>query len=439
MKRLLLTLVSTAVFAAADGPSANAQDDTSAATGQRTENPAPPILRHSCRPPAQPAQGFDRRRQRLDDGDLQARECALEILAQARDDATFSEGVRRLSWHYARRAERQQTILDVGATGVGVGALGYGTSGRVGASTQSFWGYGMLLSALLTEWNANEPTRDLFHAGEAGIAAIAVRRDRMNEAQQRLRRYLRHSSVDCSSLHASVRAIIQWNQSPQRTNAQVAADRSALLPEAERLANACHSLSLAHQSLEFLALETDGSGTDWSRRAAHDVLRLDRAVLASDRELRNTPSELFRTIVSLPLKAIEALISGNERESAVKERALRAALEGLNMTLWSIPLPEVPSPQEPVQPLSAAALARTEGAGLGSRQEYQLQVQTLQLGVASLRAAQARHAQMQGAAEELRLAAAATELTFQYVSTGNTVRVELRPPATAALVTTSTP
>ena len=211
------------------------------AQGQTTEQFCSPRSNERSAPPPS----------RFEQGEDRARRCAVFALEDLLDDEASTYGEVRaagrvLADYYAARSERQQNFLDSGAFFTGAGALGYAFSGPAGAATQSYWGYGALLPIILVEFNANEPTRDLFFAGRIGADLI---RDRYALLSRRLTwisaldgEDARLTDTPCTDIEKRLSDVAGWQ----------ADDRAALQPTALAIADRCRELTTGRSSIAIL-------------------------------------------------------------------------------------------------------------------------------------------------------------------------------------------
>ena len=141
------------------------------------------------------------------------RRCAVEALTTLQDETPAFADVRRqgrlLADFYAARSERQQTLIDTAAGVTGVGALGYAFSAPAGAVTQSYWGYGALLPIILVQFNANEPTQDLYFAGSIAVDLITDRYDLLETRLKQLEDAVGDSAaIDCQAIGNAVPPLV---------------------------------------------------------------------------------------------------------------------------------------------------------------------------------------------------------------------------------------
>jgi hypothetical protein len=127
-----------------------------------------------CAAPASNAIGQFRR------GDEFSRAKILEQIAILRDSskvkiADLRPHLDQLSRCYDARSGREQTWLDGGASLVLFGSSGAAFSAGAGALTQGYWGAAGLAPGIISQFNAWEPTRDLYHAGSEALDFLSQR------------------------------------------------------------------------------------------------------------------------------------------------------------------------------------------------------------------------------------------------------------------------
>jgi hypothetical protein len=371
---------------------------------------------------------------RFNSGGTESRRCVVERLISARyqpDEPTF-QGVRRdvglLADFYASRSDRQQAFIDTGAFFTGTGVLGFGASDGAGVTTQSYWGYGALLPIILVQFNANEPTRDLFFAGKIGV-------DLINERYLLLGRRLalieglkaRDQSyrTSCDGVEAKLVEVERWAAND---------DKAAILPAVAAVARRCRDLAAGRAGIENLTTIAAVWKSQWARDLAADVVRLDDRLVERDNRLRTSPAEALTMLVSTSLRTLDALVSGENAQAAIDSIKVQAALEGLGMRLSESRLP--PAPGLIVEPLvvSAAAEARagisrtTPPRGAPAAPDILATVAWLRSRVGNLEEARAVYNERALWAAELSGAAKATQLEFAFNANTKQVDVVLRAP-----------
>lgn len=328
--------------------------------------------------------------------------------------------VTDLARFYMDRSSRQQRILDVASSVVVIGAIGAAASGNVSTNTQNNWIYGALTPVVLAQFNANEPTRDLFFAGSLGMNLVTQRYDHLVGAAKRLKDrhkgFEARTSQGCTDARAAVTAA-------NRLQAE-RADRAVIFPEAQRVMDQCHALEGAHAQLDLVVAAINAGQADWPASYARDALALDAALLTKDRDLRFTPIETVSAILASPFRAIDTLISGTDAQAALKKLETQEAFEGLDLTLAPVALP-VP-PAELNTPLRVSDAARARGAASSDAAHV---LTTLEKAVRGLETERLSLAQNIGVAKEQQLAAQVTNLDFDYNAISRRVTVSLNQPA----------
>lgn len=387
-------------------------------------------------------------RDRLGQGEEPARRCAVYALESLQYDEGSDYGSvraagRTLADYYAARSERQQSFLDTGAFFTGAGTLGYAFSGPAGAVTQSYWGYGALLPIILVEFNANEPTRDLFFAGRIGTDLI---RDRYALLDRRLTWIgtladadEESASSDCEGVEEKLAEIARWRDGD---------DKTALQPTALAIADRCRELRSGRSSIATLVSIGETWKDEWPRAFAHDLLVLESRLSERDRLLRTTPREALTMLVSTPLRTLDTLISGENAQAALNSIAVQDALVGLGFPLTDISLPEAPIPIDIALTAPPAVVARTSSRPVPAVRtggvtliEYNpgVYARWLQDRVALLESARQVHNRRAIWSREFYDASRANQLEFSYNVTNRRVEVVLRAPGAQAPATGTTP
>ncbi len=387
-------------------------------------------------------------------GDLNARAGCLNKLrelsappASSQEIAKAHEAVRLeargLAEAYQQRSSRQQRFLDAASGVTVIGAIGAAASGNVSTNTQNNWIYGALAPVVLTQFNANEPTRDLFFAGGLGMDLITARYDGLVSAARRLKaRYPAESqppdgreaarpsragsSMDfsCQPAEATLDQVTAWTNVP--------GPRAVILADAQQVVDHCHALSGARGQIGVLVNAITAGGERWPAAFATDALGLDSALLAEDRDLRFTPLETVGAILASPFRAVDTLISGTDPQSDLKKIQTHEALSGISQTLTPINLPPVPDrvpdrilisdgarAQRSASTVPPAAGQISVGDALTDLAEAALILETERLALA----------QDIALVNEIALAAQLTELRFDYDITARLITVTLRKPS----------
>lgn len=400
----------------------------------------------ACEQPARPGLVH-----RFRQGDLRARECALSQLRlwgayralPVADDASATaerlreyqnarNSVLRLDRYYARRAERQQTFLDAGSLITVVAAAG-AFEGNISPRTREAWAVAAFTPSIISQFNAYQPTRELFHGGSLAVQLITLRYDRLIRAIDLADAPT--PAVNCAGASGALTTITE-----NRRSVGAAYDGDGvLLQEARRLKTACLALQARARSLEFMASSARRLQSGFVQEYVADILALDDALLAKDRDLRFTPIETLAAIVTSPLRAADFAITGENTKAAVDALKTQIAFSGLNRSLASVPLPTLPTSGlvPPPPPLSEAAIAL---ATQTAPEQLRNDVETLRGLSAEISHLQAQQAYTERFAAELVRIAAADYLTFTYDAVTNTTLVEVtsRPvPAAVAAGSTS--
>lgn len=333
---------------------------------------------------------------------------------------------------YGARAGRQQTLTDIASGASGVGGFGSVTSAaaEAGRVTQTYWGYLALMPVLLTQFNAFEPTRDLYHGAGLGLDLISARYNELNRSIALLERQYPGQAAnapragviglsECSAVSAEFETI----------GTMSVADRALISADLRAVEAACSEIDTAQRELNaFLT-----AAHSWRDLApayyAEDVLELDELIRARDYGLRYTPLQTLQGLVASPFQAVSDLISGQEGKTAVNALKAEAAFTGLRVILRPLELPARPRALTPIATRSTSyGTLSAQGAGAPV-----LRVMTK---------IDAAHRAVQGArngytyqvelAERVRRAANAEQLVFDYQASTQTVSVSLASAAQAS-------
>lgn len=359
-------------------------------------------------------------------GALDARECAVRAIESVSDAsaldpayAAVRRDVMRLHGFYNRRAQRQQAFMDFGS---GISALGTAGAfqGGISNASQQAWAITAFTPVVISQFNAYEPTRELFHGGALALQLITLRYDRYNRALTLLGEAA--ATVDCAPHQRALATIVSWRQ-PRATRAY---DPDGVMQaEAQRLTTQCLDLQSRADALGFAVGYARQRRAYLAAEYAADVLQLDHAIVGKDRDLRYSPSETLSALVASPLRAADTLLTGQNTKAAIDNLRTQIAFSGLNRNLATIALPPLPASAPPVAPLSgvAAALDRQ-----GAPAPVTAQIAVLRGLAQGLQARHTRQSFELGLAAEFAEAAAADHLTFSYdaATTTTTVRVGRR-------------
>lgn len=330
----------------------------------------------------------------------------------------------RLDRYYARRAERQQTFLDAGSLITVVAAAG-AFEGNISPNTRQAWAIAAFTPSIISQFNAYQPTRELYHGGSLAAQLITLRYDRLMRAIDLIGT---PTTPDCARVRTALTAVTS-----KRGAVGLTYDGDGvLLNEAKRLDTACLALQARARSLTFLAVSASRLRASFVPEYVADVLALDDALLAKDRDLRFTPIETLAAIMTSPLRAADFTITGENTKAAVDALKTQIAFSGLNRSLASVPLPALPTSGlvAPPPPLSDAAIALSTSS---APQQLRNDIQTLRELSAEISHFQAEQAYTERFASELVRVAAADYLAFTYDAVTNTTLVEVttRPIPTA--------
>lgn len=381
------------------------------------------------------ATGLGEAYKNFEDGDLTAREGALKDLRAQTvgfpNPPTLKypavrEPAQRLLSSYNRRAERQQTFLDLGSAITFTGAAG-AFEGGLSNSTRTAWAIGAFTPTIISQFNAYEPTRELFHGGALALELITFRYDQI----LRNARLVTNPSRDllCTDFESYASRVRGWTQ------ASWDQDRSIRL-EADRLLAACRSLNMRMSDLAFVSSYATDIEAQLAASYAADVLRLDHALVGQDRELRYTPSETLSALISAPLRAADLVLTGTSTKSAIDSIATLNAFRGMNQSLERVALPPLPAAAPALAELSPLVRARITHSA--THPDVVSLIRDLDNGASRLARGEAEFAFRLGSARELLQAAQSDYLSFDYNTSTRTATVALgRRPAEATATATT--
>lgn len=383
---------------------------------------------------------------RVGQGQVRLRDCAVQRLEALRasssaDHDTVAEAGRQLAEYYRSRGGRQQAFIDTGAGVSGLGALGYAVSGPAGTATQNLWGYGALAPVLLVQFNANEPTRDLYFAGDIAAGLLNERYGAVNQRLGMLDGYPdRDVGATCLEADRRLGQMATWPDTPARAD---------LRPQMLELVTRCRDFNLARGRVTAMSAAATHWKTQWARAYASDLLQLHARLTERDQRLRTTPDEALKLMISTPLRQLDTLVSGESVQAAVDTIKVMTALDGLGFRLASFDLPAPPSPIEAAFALPGPAHARmvdpparyptcpprpaacTYDPGETAR--------WLHARLAELEAAREAQNLRAGWATGMGQAVQAVDLTFGYNVGANRIDVMLRAPEPGATSVTTQP
>lgn len=372
-------------------------------------------------------------------GRLTPRECVLRNVYRAGEAGRFTDVgnyADQLQGHYYLRSGRQQRFMDNGAAVTFIGALGAGLSGNVGVATQRAWLGVAFLPVLTTNVNANEPTRDLFHAGALGLGLVSRRYDAMHNSLTTLTA-VENSAYstppeDCAAIATATQTVSAWAQGD---------DRTAILPEAQRLLTGCRGVWADYQHTQLTLSALGALRQHWASDFSRDVYALDRLLMYKDRQFRFSPAETIGAMAAAPFRTLDTFLSGQDTTQALKTMQTVMAFENMNIALTQMQLPTRRDVTAPITLLNAAASARGGAQTRAARQPSLSAVSgvlsTLDRTARELDVAQSRQAYRSQLLSDFYASASARHLEFSFSATSGVVSVDLRatpstPPAASA-------
>jgi len=295
-----------------------------------------------------------------------------EVLARLRAIAASPEtpatslpcDIQILRSRYTSRAGRQQTLLDGGSAVTGTAGIVAAFAEGAGATTQGYWAAGALLPVLLGSFNANEPTRDLFHGAGQGLDFMTLRWGEIRSASDRLlliasgltavpttapqdwAAALAGSKTRCDSLGVAMAGIEQTGT-------------EALKVDARKVLGACSDAAVMNNELHVYATELFVYRNMYNSLIAADALALEATVGQRDHDLRYTPLETFGVLAAAPFEAAGSLLSGTDSRAAVDALRTQAASRDLSIDLATLDLPPPPQVQSAIS-LTAAGMANPD-------------------------------------------------------------------------------
>lgn len=352
---------------------------------------------------------------------------------------------RSLSKTYARRSGRMQTNLDVSSGAVTLGGSGYLLSAGAGAATQAMWGYGALIPVLAAQFNAHEPTRDLFFGAALGVERIGGRYAAIDSAHA-MGVTLRAQSDDlvgkpgdtsaslegrCAALGGEIERAQHWSRE--------GLDRAVILPDLLAIQEACEAAAAANAALRQHHALIDKWTKLLPQAYAADLLALDANLEQRDYQLRYTPAKTLSGIAAAPFQAASKLLTGEDSKAALDGLKTQDAFQSLDVTLSAIPLPAAPVLAIPKASLSPGSLARGDRniqrdpkSKAPTAEQVASTLATARETLAALRAVEHQLALETQMANAAVLAARSDKLTFRYDATTRAVTVTLAPTAPPA-------
>jgi hypothetical protein len=257
--------------------------------------------------------------------------------------------------YYGLRAGRQQTALDAGSSVVFLGGLGSLASGGAGATTQTYWNYAALLPVVVAQFNANEPTRDLYAGARIGLDVIGGRYQRLTALTEMLA-VSQTATTSADAIKGACDNLVTNGLDVERWDA--GADKTAMLTDYRKLRDACvagEAISLTVSDLSAIACGWKGK---YGSAYARDLLRLDDEILSKDRQLRYSPVETLSAMAASPFAAVATLLSGDNGTQAINRLKTQQTFATLNVPLDPIFLPPNLAPITVIYEIGTDAEAR---------------------------------------------------------------------------------
>lgn len=325
-----------------------------AGNGVETATPSDP-LRAGCDAKAQKnfLQGWQ-------SGGEYQRSHALDSIRQLRRGGSVAQieyASDCLKRYYGLRAGRQQTALDAEAGMVFFGALGSLASVKAGATTQTYWNVAALVPVVVAEFNAHEPTRDLYAGGRVGLDIIGGRYNRLEILTSVLQTSMGNENNwvklphedGCEPLVNGTNSVEEW---------PAGEDRTAMLSDYRKFKQACLNANYLNEDLRDLYKAATNWKANYASAYARDLLRLDDEILNKDRDLRYSPVETLSAMAAAPFNVAATLLSGESGSQAIDRLKTQRVFSALNVPLEPVNLPPLPSSIPDFLAISDATLSR---------------------------------------------------------------------------------
>lgn len=256
----------------------------------------------------------------------------------------------KLRANYASRAGRQQTLTDLQSSVTGGAGIVAAFAEGAGAATQGYWAAGALLPVLVSRFNANEPTRDLFHGAGQGLDFQRARYGEVRASGKMLMRVMTGQetvTVWSSDIWTKGLPMPSAPDACKTLNSKMAdiesrGSESAKL-DARRVLAACSTAAVTRSSLVVFAQAVASAQGRIDAMEATDALKLEAAILQRDHDLRYSALETFTALAAAPFEAAGALLSGENGREALDALKTQAAFRGLDLELEEFDLPPVPA------------------------------------------------------------------------------------------------
>lgn len=343
--------------------------------------------------------------------------------------------VDQLQRCYDARAGRQQTWLDGGAYVVLLGTTGALLSAGAGATTQGYWTGAGLAPGVVAQFNAYEPTRDLFHSGGEILSFLTRRHDLLETDFAILSRGQSLApqpfAGPCAELSGLAVDVAAWEDS----------DRVAILPEVERLQVACADAVTGERLYQNFQL----SAQDWKDRLvidyAEDVLLLDRQLRVQDRALRYTPLQAISALAASPFLTIGSVLSSEDHKNAVEALKAHKAVGSIAIRISPLMLSDPPalmtSPSTVSGPARARLVVKRPAKPVTTRQQVQTAIQKLEFTQRALSSVVPDFNRRAIVSQRLSIAARGGVLGAEFNPETRAIQVVLRDPKSPTVAVTN--
>ncbi len=271
---------------------------------------------------------------RFKEGDEHARAACVRML----EDHSFSklgfEGVKAASLElhrfYQKRTGRQQTWIDSGARlSFGASVLSALTKG----ATSAEYGLWAIAPAMLSQFEAYEPTSKLFAVGDKMLMETARRYFELDSNMKAFselgsafsKEPSKKADATCIELSKQLNIIVTWQEGVEA--------RSVFLNEGRQLLATCDKLPATRHALLVFEQQLKFSSANLGSAMAADLVRLDHMLTIRDQSLRTTPISAVGRFLGAPFLAVGGILSNEGGKSAIDALRTQAALGGLALPL----------------------------------------------------------------------------------------------------------
>lgn len=380
------------------------------------------------------------------DGFVSASSCDLRKLQEMVysyepvKDAVVIEHARNIRYYYQARTRRQQLLADTSAGLVFFNGLGYATQ-LGGKDTLPYWGPAVALPVIIAQFNAYEPTGDLFSGGGLGLDLMNSRYVGFTLAASQLKTYLTESTGQTATVCRNLKA--QLNAATRSWGAGQT-DTLVVLPEATSVDKACTDVQTFDTAVGAFNAASEISMKNAGRQYATDMLALNNALISRDYKLRYSPAQALTSIVATPLTVGASLVTGQDHQAALDALKTQNAFADFNLKLSMIDVPPVPGAATAKVGISDNVLGRRAPAAAArtnpSDAEVAALIDTMSAAVDALNADAPRRQHVATLINNIQAAAASSSINLTYNINARAVQVSLTiPGASQSTVLTAVP